>query len=146
MIRFILCALVILTQCGFAFPNGWNVGPIAPSSIIYPIYSNGPATTNQTLTAGQSGQTVVMTGAVNNTQFFLPTASIGLEYSFIDDTTKFIAVIPQSTDTIQIAATVQGTGIQNSTSTAIGNSITLICRSPNTWSILNQSGTWATGN
>jgi hypothetical protein len=142
---FLMLAMSPQAHAQFEYPDGWSLGTIKPQGISYPVSSN---TTNQTLTVYQTGSTLVFTGTSNNTQFTLPLCqnSLGLDYTFIDDTTKYIAVIPQPTDTINIASTVQGQGVNNSSSTAIGNNITLICRSSNQWSIEGTSGTWATGN
>lgn len=146
MKRFLLFCLIILSQCAWEWPSGWDLGVIKPTGINYPVVPIANATTNLTLTTYQSGNIIVFTGTSNNTSFTLPSAVIGLEYSFIDDTTKFISIRPQTVDTIQITSTVQGNTIANSASTAIGNSITLVCRSANTWSIKSQSGTWATAS
>jgi hypothetical protein len=149
MKRLLLAVLFMFTLSSLAhaweYPSGWSPGSIKPTGIVYPT-SDG--TTNQTMTTYQSGSTFVYTGTAKNAQFTLPacTTQLGLDYTFIDDTTNYIAIIPQSTDTIEIASTVQGQGVNNSSSTAIGNNITLICGSANTWSLEGQSGTWATGN
>ena len=145
MKKLLLFLMVVLSQCAWAWPNGWDIGTIKPAGIVYP---NSSGTTNQTLTVYQTGSSFIYTGTAADAQFTLPLCSsqLGLTYTFIDDTTNYIAVIPQSTDTIQIASTAQGVGVKNSTSTAIGNSITLICRSANIWSINDQSGTWTTGS
>lgn len=143
MKNFLLFCLIVCTQCAWEWPNGWDLGPIKPTAINYP---GAPATTNTTLVVGQSGNILVFNGVSLDTKFFLPTAVPGLDFAVIDDTTNFIAMIPQSTDKINIASTITGQGIHNATSAAIGNAIELYCATAGIWSVRDQSGTWTTGN
>lgn len=141
--RFILLCLIIMTQAAWEWPNGWDLGPIKPTAINYP---GSTATTNLTLVVGQSGNIIVFNGAFNDTQFFLPTAVPGLDFAVIDDVTNYIAIIPQSTDKINIVGSNTGVGIHNISSTTIGNAIELYCVTSGIWSVRDQSGTWTTGN
>lgn len=141
MLNFLLFTLIILTQCAWGPYSGWQQNPAIPGSI---------ATTNTTLDATQVGTVIVFnnsTGvAQNGTQFTLPTAVVGMQYTVIADTAKWFFMNPASTDTINIASTGVGRRISNSGSAAIGDSITLVCQTPNTWSIQAKSGTWAIAN
>lgn len=136
--RFLLFAMIILTQCAWAYPNGWQQNPAIPGFV---------ATTNITLDASQVGQVIVFnnsTGvAANGTQFTLPTAVVGMQYTIIADTAKWIYIAPASTDTINIASSGAGKRISNSGSAAIADSITLVCQTAGTWSIQVKVGTWA---
>lgn len=109
----------------------------------------GTATTNATLTAAQSGTTVVLSNgggaAVNATQYTLPAATVGLNYAFIADVAKYMIVHPNGTDTIDYSTIPAGNGIKNTTA-AIGDSIELICVNSGKWSVKNITGTWATSN
>lgn len=138
MNRFISIFLIVLTQCAWGWPSGWQQNPAIPGSV---------ATTNITLDATQVGTVIVFnnsTGvAANGTQFTLPTAVVGMQYAFIADTAKWIYLKPASTDTINLLNTVAGTRIANVATAAIGDSITLVCQTANIWSIQAKSGTWA---
>ena len=109
-------------------------------------YPGVDATTNVTLTANQSGQTIVQNNTTyNNVQFTLPTAQVGMTFTFIVDVAKTIKVLPQSTDTINYSSLTAGQSITN-TSAAKGDHLQLICVSATNWSIVDQGGTWAHGS
>lgn len=117
------------------------------TSLLYP-YST--ASTNQTLTALQSGSIVVFNNgagqaAAGGTQFTLPTAAVGMQYTVIADAAKWFYIKPQSTDTINFSTATAGQRISNSVSTAAGDSITLFCATANLWSVLDKNGTWGVG-
>lgn len=140
MRNFVLFALIIITQCGWGWPSGWQQNPAIPGFV---------ATTNTTLDASQVGQVIVFnnsTGvAANNTQFILPTAVIGMQYTIIADTAKYFSVQPANTDTINFSTATTGARINNSGSAAIGDSITLVCQTAGKWSIQSRVGTWLVG-
>lgn len=139
-----LLGLSSLSWAGWDFPNGWDSGAIRPPSIVYPGIV---ATTNQTLTIGQSGNFIIFnnsTGiAANGTQFTLPTAVVGLMYTVIADTNKWFYLTPQSADTINFSTMTAGQRIANSASAAIGDSISVVCMTAGKWSIVDRIGTWA---
>lgn len=144
--RFLLFALLIMTQCAWESPNGWDMGQLKPPSIVYP---GSVATTNQTLTAGQSGYTIVFNNATgvaaNGTMFTLPTAVVGLDYQIVADTGKWFYVKPQSTDIINLVSATTGQRISNSATGAVGDTISLICMTAGQWSVYGRQGTWAVG-
>lgn len=113
------------------------------TGIVYP-YLTTP-TTNFTLTAFQSGSVYILDSAVAgppaaNTTFTLPTATVGLQYTFIADVSTFFRVAPQSTDIIRLSTAVAGNKVRNSG--AVGDSITLFCAVAGFWSISDRIGTW----
>jgi hypothetical protein len=114
------------------------------TGIKYP-YTTG--STNTTLTAAQTGTTFVFNNgdgtAANGTMFTLPTAVVGMRYTFIADVAKWMYIKPQSTDTINFASTATGWRINNSSTAAIGDNIELFCATANTWSARVGKGTWA---
>lgn len=116
------------------------------TGILYPYTT---ASTNQTLTASQTGTTLVFNNGSGVTQsgtrWTLPTAAVGMRFTFIADVAKSMMVAPQSGDTINFASTAAGYRIQNLSSAAIGDSITLVCNTANTWSIASKVGTWTMG-
>lgn len=116
------------------------------TGIKYPYIAT--ATTNTTLTAAQSGTTVVFGNgsgvAKSGTMYTLPTAVVGMEYTIVSDVAFFFYVDPQSTDTINYSTAAAGNRISNS-SAAAGDSITLFCATAGKWSIAAKSGTWVVG-
>lgn len=108
------------------------------------------ASTNQTLTAVQTGVTLVFNngaGTANNLVIFtLPTAAVGMSYSFIADIAKSFRIKPQSADIINFSTAVAGSKINNGGSGAAGDAITLFCATAGKWSIKYKVGTWAVDN
>lgn len=138
--RFLLLALVILTQCGWSY--GWQEA-LTPNYIIYP---GSPSTTNQTLNSSQSGNIIVFTGTQGNTQFTLPSATLGLDYTIVADVAKYMHIKVSTGDIINFTTLVANDGVSNSGSAAKGDSIELICQTAGQWSIKNRIGTWAKDN
>lgn len=115
----------------------------ADTSIKFP-YQSG--TTNDTLTAADSGRTYVVTsGAVSAVYLNLPAAAVGMEFPFISATTQSIYINPNSSDIINYASLSAGDTIYNS-SAAKGDAITFFCVTANEWSVKPLVGTWADGN
>jgi hypothetical protein len=135
--RFLLFALLIMTQC--AWDWGWQQA-LNPNYINYPGVAY---TTNQTLSNAQSGNIIVFNGTANGTQFTLPAATVGLDFTIISDVAKWMYITPQSTDIINITSTVTGKRVSNSGSAAIGDSIEVVCMTSGQWSIKSKIGTWA---
>lgn len=104
------------------------------------------ATTNTTLGAAQSGTTMVFTGSSNNSKFILPTASVGMQFTVVSDSTSYVNIVPQSTDTINFANLTQGQELANSSSPAKGDAVTLFCAVANKWSVKNMRNTWVGNN
>ncbi len=117
------------------------------TGVVYPYIAT--ATTNTTLTAAQSGTTVVLNNgngtAANGTMYTLPSATVGLNFSFITDVAKSMIIHPNGTDTINYASISAGNGITN-TSAAKGDSIGVFCAIAGKWSLKNITGTWASSN
>lgn len=138
--RFLLLALIIMTQCAWGWPSGWQQNPAIPGFV---------STTNLTLDASQTGQIIVFnnsTGvAANGTRYILPTAVIGMQYTIIADTAKWFYVDPANADIINFSTATAGQRISNATTAAIGDSITLVCQTAGTWSIQSRVGTWVVG-
>ncbi len=137
--NFLLFTLIILTQCAWGPYAGWQQNPAIPGSV---------ATTNITLTSSQVGTVVVFnnsTGvAASGTQFTLPAAVVGMQFTIIADVAKWIFIAPNGTDLISIASFLSGKRISNVGTALAGDSITLVCQTAGTWSIQNKVGTWAT--
>ena len=112
------------------------------TGIVFPYLT---ATTNLTLTAAQTGTTLIFTGTSNNTRFTLPTATVGSVYQVTSSVAKSMQITPQSTDTIAYASLTIGQGLVNS-SAAVGDGIELICYAANLWAVKNITGTWTHTN
>lgn len=108
-----------------------------------------PTSTDQTLTAAQTGTTFVFNNgsgtAVSGATYTLPAAVAGLQYTFIGDVAKIFRLKPASGEIINYSTDVANSKVKN-TSAAIGDSITVICVTAGQWSIKNRFGTWATDN
>lgn len=141
MKNLILFLIVILTQCGWS-GNGWQQQE-NPNYIYYP---GAPATTNTTLSSSQSGNTIIFGGTQNNTKFILPSATLGLDYTIISDSTNYIHLVVASGDIINFSTLIANDGISNSGSSAKGDSIEVICQTNTKWSIKNIQGTWNKDN
>lgn len=113
------------------------------------------ATTNDTLTAAESGKTIVA-NPTSYTTFTLPTAATGLRYRFLvangnsGTTAGMIALSPQSTDTFEgcvasNATTSFTTGDDLVSPGATGDSVEIIGASTK-WYCVNRIGTWTDGN
>lgn len=106
-------------------------------------YQSG--TTNDTLTAADSGRTfVTSSGTVSSVFLNLPDAVPGLNYPVITGTTHSVYINPLGTDIINYASLAAGDSIYNS-SAAKGDSIVLICVIADQWEVDIHNGTWATG-
>lgn len=138
--KFLLLAVLILTQCGWSW--GWQQA-LTPNYIIYPGVT---ATTNYTLSNGQSGNIIVFNGTSNNTKFTLPAATLGEDYTIISDVAKYMHIVVSSGDIINFSTLVANDGISNSATAAKGDSIELVCQTAGQWSIKNKIGTWAKDN
>lgn len=107
------------------------------------------ASTNQTLTAAQTGTTMVFNNGVgaakDNTTFTLPSAVVGLSYTVIGDVAHSFRLKPASGEIINYSTDIANSKVKN-TSAAAGDSITVFCATIAQWSIKDKSGTWATDN
>lgn len=106
-------------------------------------YQSG--TTNDTLTAADSGRTyVTSSGTVSAVILNLPPATVGLYFPVITGTTHSVYLNPSGTEIINYASLSAGDSIYNS-SAAKGDSITLFCAIAGQWEADIHNGTWATG-
>jgi hypothetical protein len=112
-------------------------------------------TTGDTLTADESGKTIIFieprgssTGNTNaGGRFSLPSASLGLEFTFVLGSNAFINVDPAygTSDRIIYTALVQS-GDSLTSAGATGDSLKLICGFANTWYVSGMRGTWTDGD
>lgn len=157
LLAFVSYSYAAVTTATFGDYNSSNVyrmsansdGTITYASDTSVLYPYSTASTNQTLTALQSGSVIVFnTGsgtAQNGTSFTLPTAAVGMQYTIVADIAKWFFVDAQSTDTINFSTASVGQRISNSGSALAGDSITLFCATATKWSVIDKSGTWAVG-
>ena len=108
-----------------------------------------PASTDQTLTAAQSGTVLVINNLagtyVNGATFTLPSAVPKLKYTFVIDVAKIFRLKPASGEIINFSTDIANSKVKN-TSSAIGDSITVFCSTAGQWSVTEHFGTWATDN
>lgn len=112
-------------------------------------------TTSETLTAAQSGLTIVYKPASTQSTFTLPTATPGLYFRFIQasgdaSALKKMVIDPQNTDSFEgcVASTTPtsfaaGDSLISTTST--GDAVTLI-GGTNLWECVDRIGTWVDNN
>jgi hypothetical protein len=116
------------------------------TGIKYP-YTSG--STNQTITAAQTGTTIVFNNgsgvAASGTMFTLPAAVVGMEYTIIADIAKWFYVKPASGEIINFSNLSANQRISNAGSGVAGDSITLFCATAGQWSVKSRIGTWANG-
>lgn len=112
------------------------------TGILWPYEA---ATTSDTLTAYETGKTIVATAAAT---FTLPTAAPGMQFTVIAGTNKVIALDPASGDRFYYGANgfwSNGDRIWNTSSTT-GDSVTIFSTTANRWDVRGIVGTWADAN
>lgn len=115
----------------------------ADTAIKFP-YDSG--TTNDTLTAADTGREYVVTsGATSAVYLSLPAAAVGMVFPITSATTQAIYIDPNGTDIINYASLSAGDAIYNS-SAAKGDSIKFVCVTANEWTVKPLVGTWADAN
>lgn len=115
-----------------------------PDTAIKMPYQAG--TTNDTLTAADSGKTIVTkSGVVSPVIFKLPDATVQLNYTFVGGTAHAMYIDPATGDTINYASLSTNDSLTNS-SAAKGDSVTFFCAVADQWEVIIHSGTWADGN
>ena len=105
------------------------------------------ATTSDTLTAAETGKTVVVSSSTPAT-FTLPTAAVGASFRFISNTNKVFYVDPQSTDTIvwSVSSQPMAAGDKLESPGATGDSVELFCAESGTWNVAAMRGNFVDGN
>ena len=105
-------------------------------------------TTNDTLTAIESGIVEIVEGTSSPVEITLPTASLGLRYTIVAGASDgTIEVQPQDTDTIvySVSNVVLDQGDDLDSSGTTGDSVTLICGVATKWFVESMKGTWVDG-
>lgn len=116
--------------------NKWRV-----TGISFPRTGLVVKATNYTLLTSDSEATFTNEGAAALVTFSLPTARVGLRYSFIIQDVDGIQVDAAAGDTIRIGASVSAAA-GNINATVIGNTITLVAINATEWVALSREGTW----
>lgn len=112
------------------------------TGILFPYEA---ATTSDTLTAAESGKTIVSSAPTYPPTFTLPVAAVGMEFSFVAATAVSIILDPNGTDIFKYASLSAGDRIYNSTAAA-GDTIRVFCATANEWAVTPVVGTWADYN
>lgn len=147
-----LILAVVFAPIGWALEGDSNITRIIPESYETPVETYTSANTANTLTAAETGKSLVDCGAstcgptltASCSKHTLPTAVAGYEFSFSAGRKCSMTVDVQSTDTILYS--ISGTGLDagdsiKSTGQA-GDSVTLYSPVANVWAIKAMKGTW----
>jgi hypothetical protein len=99
-------------------------------------------TSAMVVTTAVSGKVFTNKGATTQVNFTLPSAAVGLQYTFIVQDSDGVRVTAASGDTIRIAGSVTAAAghIDNST---IGGVVTLLAVDATEWFAISYVGTWA---
>ena len=82
-------------------------------------------------------------GASAAVTFNLPPAKVGMQYTFVGMAAQNIVIDPNGTETISLAGTAQGPGV-NITGTGAQNLVcSIVCLVDGAWKDVVQRGTWA---
>ena len=110
-----------------------------------PLVLSGEAhTTDDTLTAGESGTIHSSVGAAGTVVLTLPAATVGLQYYFYVGAAQELRIDPNTTQTISLPSTgVPGAAGKYLTANAIGESVHLVCCTAGSWAVFGFTGTWA---
>ena len=156
----LLALLALLFNVGGAFAADGD----ELSTTSFRVDSNGQvyykrlyevATTSDTLTAAESGKTIIYNPATSQSTFTLPTAAAGLEFTFLQayghgDSLKKMVLEPADTDTFVGCVTLATTttfaaGDSLISTTATGDTVTIVGASTK-WYCTNRIGTWVDNN
>lgn len=98
--------------------------------------------TNTTMTAAQSGTTLVSNASIDGITYTLPAATVGMQYTFIADTAKILKVYPATGEIINFASLSTSQGLSNSNTPAKGDHLILFCATAGQWSLKSMRNTW----
>ena len=145
----VLVAMLVFSHQGFCTTDLFSVGNADDDNLVA-IKSTGVVegargdyevvTTDDTLTAEESGITLIVDGTYDIT---LPADSLGLEYTIVAASTDTVSIAPASGDSI--AYLTLDAGDELDSAGAIGDAVSLICGASNTWYIKSMTGTWTDG-
>lgn len=93
------------------------------------------------ITAAASNTLYTNTGAAGTVIFTLPTAAVGLRYTFIVNAVQSLQVTAGASTTIRLGATVSAAA-GNMANNALGSSVTLVAVSTTQWMATAIVGTW----
>lgn len=99
------------------------------------------ASTPLTLTASDTGKVYTNEGASAQIVFNLPTAAVGLNFTFVTQDADGIQIVAASGDTIRIAASATPAA-GNISNTTIGNTVQLVAINATEWIATYYVGTW----
>lgn len=109
-------------------------------------------TADFTLTAGDSGKTLTNTGAAGDIDATLPTATVGLKFTFVLGAAQEFDILPATGDKIGTPSTstvpatgVMGTASQGVSAAADGATLSLLCAKTGEWAVISSAGNWSTG-
>jgi hypothetical protein len=124
-------------------PGVWQMGDggaNANGSLLM-RYRVSAKTANYSVATGDSNTFFTNTGATGEVDFTLPTAAVGLVYTFYVDAAQTLKVIAGASTTIRVAGSVSAAA-GNITNATTGGCITLIAISTTQWVAESSQGTW----
>lgn len=121
--------------------DGTDVLQIAANPATRPVEAH---TTDDTLTAAETGSVHTTVGAGGTVVLTLPVAAVGLEFYFRVGAAHELRLEPNGSDQISLPSTgVPGTGGKYLTANADGETVHLVATKANQWSVFGFTGTWA---
>jgi hypothetical protein len=100
-------------------------------------------TSDDTLTAAESGSVHTTVGAAGTVTFTMPAAVAGMEFFFRVGAAQELRVDPNGTETIALPSTgVQGAAGKYLTANADGETVHIVCDKAGEWSVYGFTGTW----
>lgn len=101
-------------------------------------------TTDDTLTADESGSLHTNTGATGTVTLTLPAAAVGRRFLFVVGAAQSLRIDPAGTQQICLPSTgVPGAAGKYLGSSTVGSAVQLVCGVPGVWHVAGASGTWA---
>jgi hypothetical protein len=101
-----------------------------------------PHTADATLTASTTGSLHTNTGATGTVVATLPTATVGLQFAFAVTAAYALRIDPAGSELIMSASNGTPAAGKYIGSSAIGDTINLVCAKTGEWSVIGFAGTW----
>jgi hypothetical protein len=143
---FLLALLLIVFTASGAFANKISVTGFVVDNQGEMSYKslNELMTTNDTVTAAETGKVFIIDAATTSAHMTLPAAAAGLTYEFIGADTTYFLIVPNGTDTIKLLTLAAGDSVASSG--AVGDKITLVATTTGTWYASVDGGTFVDKN
>lgn len=119
---------------------------IQGSGSQHTVSINTRASGTGTLTPSNRQQVFTNTGSIEQVSFTLPTASEGIQLSFVVDNASGIVInVANTGDKIQVGSSASVSG-GNISATGLGTAVSLLAINSNKWVSVAHIGIWTTGS